>query len=339
MVFAAKEVKTYTDKQVKNNFYLTIVNHVLDHHSLPALGSKQFRNYYLRPLKVSGILEKKGYGTWGINLDKWEKNKYKYTDQTSKNMGRYGNIIRGHGYHFKIKLPHIIDWSKREFILKKSNIPYDLLKNGAYRIKIFDNKLWLVDDGIVFRVKEAQSFYSKDAENAELESLYYVKRILKRLGLRLGYDLSHQGKYMIQVDKAHYAKVEDELARKANHDKEKIRCVLNGEEWLLVDKSLAEDELEAVGKKSKIDMDKIVVPFMNSLKEHYDRTGESPSFLNVIEAISGLVKHDQMYAENQASHLKYIKILGENVGRLVDETKKVKVAAWSMGQTKIGDFE
>ncbi len=99
-------------KQVKNlpyaeNFYFSVIDYVKLQGKLPMLPvSKQARNYYIRQLKIEGILIKLGYGTWGIDEDK--ASQFKQVKQVKK-MPKASQIclmknkiisknIRGHGF-------------------------------------------------------------------------------------------------------------------------------------------------------------------------------------------------------------------------------------------------
>jgi len=321
---ARRELKKQSDKKV--NFYLSIVEFISQNKRLPDMfNSHQAMNYYLKPLKVASAVYKLSFGTWDVDWDKFNifytKELKKQSDKKVKKTKQQAPIIRGHGYQFWLRIPERISWRNRETILNKSNKVYKKLSNGTIKSRFLGNKVWFCEKGIVIYFSEGRSFY-EDSDQAEKEAIYYFKRILKRIENTINLDLSYKGKYLFTMDKAHYGKIQDELAKHCNKDNQKIRCVLNGKEWLIIDNSFNLNELETTAKTSKKDMDKVVMPFMNDLKEHFDKTGESITITPLLKLMKGIMSNQVVFDANMASHISAVKKLGDAVDELTEQIKR-----------------
>lgn len=345
-----KEVKRDQNKS-KLNFYLCIVECIKNTQKLPDnFGSIQKLNYYLKPLKTRNIIFKLGYGVWGVDWDKfmifYKQEELKNTsDQKVKKSQEDTLNIRGHGYHFNVYVPSRIDWSRRKSILAKSNKAYQLLKNSVLRSKFLGNKVWFTSDGISIYFNKNISFLSNSAKSAEEKAIYYLKRIVKRIETTIKQDLSYKGKLLFHINKAHYGKIEDALAKHCNKENKKIRCIHEGKEWFLIDNSWNLNESETTGSDSKDDMDNAVKPCFNSIKEYKDLTGEAPRFTDIAQSMSsmsniidGLVNHQKLYAENMVSHVKAIQELAKGVSELRHEIRSVNLASFNKDQRKLSEY-
>lgn len=349
------------DKKVKDSaFYLSMVEYVKQHSSLPNwFSSKQARNYHIKPLISDGVLIKKGYATWGINWDKFmefsrkrsKKNDETNDKQVKKNRGGSGvgilanPIIRGHGYQFTLSQPNKInDWGK---ILSKSSIPFQL-SAGYHQARILGNKVRFYKDIIHICYPKHKSFYAQDAQSSENQALYHFKRVLSLLESRLRMKLRAGKEYRFSVDKAHYAEIENDLAKQLNQDKEKLKVVdSEGKTWLLADFSDSINELETVhAQKSKEDMQNIVSRFMNDLREFYDKTGEVILPSDTLKMIQQLMQSHAYVAKNYESHVSAIQQLAETNKQLAHgvqllnaREQKFKDAQAKKEQRKINDYE
>lgn len=335
-----------------SNFYLYVLGVVRNTNSLKGICkvhgiSKQKLNYYVSRLKELGILEKKGYGTWAVNEAKFSKNiKYievkkgtrvgnaKQVKEVKKVPKKNNKKIRGHGYVYTYPLPKIKGWSEREAWLSKKGISYKKIPQGA-RIKVCVGndsfKIWLCRNSLVLYFRKDMSFWGDSAEEAYVRSFHVAKKLVSKVSSLLDVDLRVDGKYEFRVNcvRNHYAEVQNELAKQANGEKQKVQVYdKNGKLWLLIDDSLGLDEIETVNPKTaRRDMDGVVLPFFNDLRDNWEKC-MLPS--EVTSALSGVVQaqHDitashKYFAKNMESHVTAIQTLSLQQKRLGDLMEKL----------------
>ena len=270
-----------------NSFYLSIVSYIKLHNKLPNLSlSKEARNYYVKKLKLDGIIFNIGYGVWSVDWDKWEQLCF---IEKVKKQGSDVKSIRGHGFHYKVAIPKLSNWNNREDYLKKNNILY--VRSNAnwkgFRVMINKYKAWLCDNSIVIYAPKNKSFYNWTAEMSRFNAINELFNIMSHLESMLSVDLKIEGKYLYKVSKQHYASIKDEMARLVNKDSSKIVIRYNGQEWLLFDRSLNVDEQETIHPQdAHVDMDNIIKPFYNDLKEHYVKTNEALTIGGLLQLIN-----------------------------------------------------
>jgi hypothetical protein len=319
-----------TSKKINRDidFYFSVIEHVSKTNSLPLhLGSKQNLNYWLKPLRVHGVLVKKGYGVWDINLDKWGQ--WKALQQVKKTTG-VAHPIRAHGFHFSLKVKHVQNWKQREVYLQSKEIPYILHPTAKcnQRIMVDNHKVWLSDKSITIYSPKDKSYFGDSAEEGRKLACYRIQQLLTKLNNLFGADFSDKGTFKVKICKQHYGKVKDELARQYNENKEKLHCYFEGALWLVIDHSLNEHETETLHPKTAVgDMDNAVVPFLNSIKENPGLTlnkiqGEIASVLNLVE---GVTKNQVAFDANMVSHIDAVKALGAGVNELRAEVKKLSL--------------
>lgn len=122
-----KQVK----KQEEVKFYFTVVDLLREGNSLREVASrlgisKQLLNIRILPLKIDGIIIKKGYGVWDVNKSRLkeflEQKEVKKSDPHAPI--HIQNLIRGHAFIFTIKIPLIDYWHDRKTFLEKEGIAY-----------------------------------------------------------------------------------------------------------------------------------------------------------------------------------------------------------------------
>lgn len=295
--------KKTTKKKENLNFYLSVAEYIKNNHKLPDYKSKQAMNYYLRPLKVRRVITKIGYGVWSIDWDKfvnfYEKELKKISGRKVKKTEGVTPFIRGHGYHFYVKTRGFL-WHK---ILK--NKSHTKLQNGVIRTIFMGNKVWFGDDFIKVYFPEDMSFMGGSAEESYNESIYYLIKVLRHIEHKLGINIKINKEYAFRVDKSHYAKIQDAIAKECNKNQDRIHCVLDGKEWFVIDNSFNLNEAETTGYKSKTDMDSAVIPTFNSIKEYADSRGEAPKFTDIAVAMNSM-KELLISQSQQISDLKSI---------------------------------
>lgn len=323
-----KQVKTL--KSMIPDFYLGIIQYIQLHGKLPTdMGSKQKLNYYIRNLKLNRVIVKKGYSVWEVKEVKNLKSKQ------VKTLSGVTKNIRGHGFVLRVRIPKITNWHNREEYLKSREISYTVSKANwkGYKIILNNFKIWLHDNSIIIYCPKGKSFFEATAEESQNLALYYFEQLLIKIENLLGINLKINKQYQFRIARQHFAKIKDALAHQMNKDQQKIFCYLNNERWLVIDHSDGIDELEAVKKDSAVvDMDRVIVPFMNDLKANYDKTGElilSSEVLNMINKIIHIQSTDRGIMSdlsvNIKTHMEVLNGIKQAVNDLAEQVRKIGI--------------
>ncbi len=314
----------------KKELYFTIINHVKNNNCLPSLSiSKQSRNYYVSKLKEQGVLIRKGYGTWEVDIDKFEQKRF---IKQVKKQHKVASNIRGHGFHFRVKIPKIPSWYRRkEFLSKKKvnkkKIPFieTPLSKSACRIIVRKHKVWLWDNVLVIYCPKNKSFYSDSAKTSKKKAMLELENVLNSIENLMGISLKIENKYVFRVSKQHYGKIKDTLAKEINKRGEKVTAFYDGKPWLTIDKSLNVDETETLHPKyADKHMDKVVVPFFNDLLDFRVKTGETMKPSDLFNMIGGVTNNQKVFDANMMSHIDAVKELAEGVKELRKEIKRLR---------------
>lgn len=312
----------------KYNFYFTIVSRIKSDSKLPGykelgLKSKQALNYYIQDLKRSGFINKLGYGTWEVLKDfsilEFEEVKKNQPGTHKNNPHKLDK--RGHAFIIKFKIPKIPNWKRRTEYLDKKGIKYKPLNlfGGGQQLIYKDKKVWLTSSSIV--VFDKSSYFSDTAEHSKDRALIDHIGIIKHFEVLFNISLKINKSYVFKVSRQHFGKVKDILARYYISNKKRLLLKNDNGYWLLIDASFKffenMDELETIHKKTGVqDMDEVISPFMNSLKES---KGYTPGF--VLHTLNDLIADRKYWAEHQKSHVASIQELATGVR---EQTKGIK---------------
>lgn len=297
-----KQVKNQVGKQVKKIFLLNLLNAIKEGKNPTQIAkdlnvSKQKIAYYVRKLKDKGLIKQVGYGTW----------------ETSKNSTKVAldKEVRGHAFMWKVRLPEIRNWRKRQQILDKLKIPYKLV--GALkqtpRIMIKDRKVWLGDKHLI--IYEPENFTANTALEAKKLAVWRLKSVLEALEKRLKVNFKINKNYEFKVARQHYALMKNMLAIQYNENNEKLNIYTKDGLWFVIDNSYNFEEAETLHPKTALDDNKKVQDFFNGLKEFEDYT---PQF--VVNAISQNATNQAVFSENMMNHLRILTKLGIAVDNL-----------------------
>jgi hypothetical protein len=324
------------------DFYLTIIDSVIKHQKLPGgILSKQALNWYVKKLRIDGVISKLGYGVWQVNHDNFDRWAFKKQVKvqgrgTHPCSGKQVKVfngcgvsdigikehIRGHGFQWTLKLPiGVLDsWRGRSQILARLGFACKVFKSGRGQTLLFEgHKVDLWDKCVVFYSPRDKSYFASSAVDCRQFALFDIDELVGRFERALGVSFRSQGKFALKFVKQHYADVNNELARQRSRDNKPLRVPGWSGEWLLVDCSLGVPELECVHPVSSVsDMDDVVVPFFNDLKE----TRLMPSM--ILEMVGGVTRNQEMFAENMRSHIKAVQDLGSGVQDLTKAVKAVQ---------------
>ena len=243
-----------------------------------------------------------------------------------------------------------------------------ILSSDRYRKKMqeADGRGMVIDGNTVrlfanvMEINSGHDFYGDDCQRATAKSMEYWQRLFARLENDLSILLIKPRSMNIKLVNAHYAEVGNELARQTNVNDEKIKIYAtdDGKLWFTIDNSLNLHEAESLHPRtSKNDMQAVVAPVFNDLRDFLRKTGEKiplpserlaiqyESQRQVLELTNLQLKEMEkkdFYAENLKSHVGAIVELREQVKRLGDavasrEEVTIKVSSrHSRGKDSMG---
>lgn len=270
-------LKTSKTTTSGKDFYFSIFDFIKYNEKLPShLGTKQKINYYVKKLITFGAIRKIGYGTWAVNETKFNEATSKNFKQTTSKVTNSqinkttSKLTRGHNFQFKLNLPNIPNWEKKELFLTAHHINYSKKYNkGEYVcIEVNKNKVWLCNKSIVVYFNPNQSYIGHSAvECRELAEQDFFK-IITHLESVFSINLRINKKYDYKIVRNHYAQIDNELAKDVILNKQKLSIKGDdGKEWVLADFSNKQFELEAVhSQRAESDYTNVVAPLMNTLR-------------------------------------------------------------------------
>lgn len=268
---------------------------------------KQTLQNYLRQLKKMGCIQKESYGVWKVLKEVLISSKACQKKYQKKEPQKQ---IRGHAFNWKIKFNKNIIWERR---LKKFNIKYQLIGiNGSTPRIIFKNKkIWFTKTGLV--IYEPQSFFSRSSFTSKGMAVWELDKTIKALGRLLKINLEG---YYFTTSREHYGMIKNELAKQYNDKKEKLYIRDDNGIWMWIDDSHSLSELETNEPKNSRE----VQNWYNDMKKTDFKV--TPTF--ILNTMNGIQQNQTMFAENMASHIKAIKILGQEVRGLSRTIKGLK---------------
>lgn len=166
------------------------------------------------------------------------------------------NSIRFHGMEFNIKI--LFKDARYQKIIKKCNV-----------IKIDGNTVRLFKD--VIEIYSEQSFFGDNAQKSTIEGFRYFNRFVTKLEHDLKIILIKPRAQNIRMVNAHYAEINNGIARECGDKSQSIRVYGNddGKLWFLIDNSFNLHEGETVHPQtSKHDMENVIQPFLNDLRDN-----------------------------------------------------------------------
>lgn len=323
-----------------SNGVLSVVHHIKATGGLPeGVLSNRTLTRVLKFLKIEGIITKLGYGTYVVNEGVWQKFLEKQQHAKSSQDGHpqtpklascsTGNI-RGHGFMFVLRLPHIQNWDARQKVLESKGIKPKIIKQGQSFV-FRGHKTWLTKKTIVIFAPEGKDYFASKAAEARKLAVYDMKQLTLGLENLLGINARIGGKHHYRFRKQHYADVNNAFAK--NYDKRVLRVANWKGEWLLIDWSTGVPELETVDADDAVeDMDDLVVRDFNELKETQLTRKQILSMLGQVVKNQAQYSEDQAYyAENLKSHVSAIQTLDSSVKKF---TSVVDASSFQKGHER-----
>jgi len=260
-------------KKRSKNFYLSIVE-LIKKGDNPAKVcsklniSKQRLNYYMRGLKANGYIQKIGYGVWKVKKMPGQEVKISTGVGSKCPAKEVKKLVRGHGYHFTLRIPKLRNWGRRVEYLDKKGIDYKLIpSNKSQRIVFKGHKVWLTNRSVVIYFPRGKSYFAGLARDAKSYAIYDFELLVRGLEGLLNVSFAIGGKYVFRTSKAHYSLVKNALAKQYDREEKKLNCHDHTGFWLCIDNSYKLNELETLHPESGVIDNELVQKDFNELKE------------------------------------------------------------------------
>lgn len=241
------------------------------------------------------------------------------------------NKIRGHAFIFTLKVPKLFNWKKRELYLKKKKIGF-IESNKGQKIIIDEYKIFLYDKRIVIFFPRGTSILENSAINSKKKALEDAMEVTYKLERLLNLSFRINKCYKIKVVKQHYAELKNELAEDFNKQNKKLHIRDEEGYWLLIDDShnMNLNELETIdSKKADKDMDDIIKPFFNSLRQ---KPFTAYDFENLFKMTKISAEQIGTFAEQQGAYAEEIKKHREAIAQMTSVMKKIETFLNSTSQ-------
>lgn len=228
--------------------------------------------------------------------------------------------VRAHAFQFTLRInPELRNWDKREEILKKLKIKFKPLNifGGAQSITFKGRKVWLTRKSII--VFEKSSYMAETSTEARKYAVYDFFAFVGALERYLKADFGVSKKNpQFKVSRQHYALIKNALAKQCDRDGQKLEVSNERGQWFIIDNSFNLHEAETIHPETA-EQDNIKVQnFFNGIKKF---EGFTPEF--VVNSLGGVMKTQEMFAQNIESHVSAIQELAIGVRELREEVKKI----------------
>jgi len=200
------------------------------------------------------------------------------------------NAKRLHGQQFVIEIIH------------KGRHYEQIRKKKGTRYKLDKNQIVLNNNNIEIYADKDISFFGETARQAVSNSIDYWDNLLIKIENDLDLLLVKDRRLNWKEVKLHIAELDNELAKDAYKKKQKIRvkATEDGKTWLVCDFSRKRHEAETQHPETAVhDMDEVVAPFFNDLRDNDDIPLPSDAW------------------RLQAETMKYVKEIGAGLSVLV----------------------
>lgn len=199
----------------------------------------------------------------------------------------------------------------------------------------------------------AKSFFGYDSWAATAKAMKYHDRVIRTLENDLKCILIKPRSQNITRVKSEYAHIKNGLAKKLEREGEKFRCRASedGHIWFEIDNSWNFHEAETKGKTAQRDMQKVIEPVFNDMRDNkfYLMSDTKTMIDNLAKASDNLIKanldYKPMFYEMNENLLKFANAMtfyGEHfkshAGLIKEGTSIFKKMNKRMEQKKLGEF-
>jgi len=254
---------------VKNLKLKSVYDYIKTNQCLP---SKMMKDsalaYYTRILINKGLVRKIGYGVWKIVEDWKEETTSNFKGITNVKQSPPPQKIRGHGFRISVDIPKVNRWLERESYFKKIGYKFEKIPQGQ-SIMIRDFKVWFCDNSLVIHFPKDKSVFSTSAFESQRLALKLAFDVVRSIENKFHIKLGQGDTFKFRISRKHFGDLENEIAKKFhNSNTQAVIYGDDGKQWLVIDFSWKMFiELESVHPEKAVeDMDKVVTPFMNTLR-------------------------------------------------------------------------
>jgi len=211
------------------------------------------RNCTVRAVEmIVAKLKNKGY----LDIVNRPSKKLRFFESTNEETSQKKNFfhqIRLHGQEFNIKIIYKS--------LNYNDLIGKIIKIDSNTVRLYKNSIEVYSD---------KSFYGENTHKATAKSFEYWNKFFIRLENQLKCVLIKNRNQNISIVNQHYAEINNELAKECEikGDNIKVYTTETGKLWFLIDNSFNLHEAETVGKSAKEDMEEIINPFFNDLRNN-----------------------------------------------------------------------
>lgn len=228
--------------------------------------------------------------------------------------------VRAHAFQFTLSInPNIRGWDKREEILKKLGIKFKPLNifGGGQAFEFKGRKVWLTRKSII--VFEKSSYMAENSTEARKYAVYDFLSFIGALERYLKADFGASRKNIkFKVSRQHYALIKNALAKQYDKEGKKLEVSNEKGQWFIIDNSFNLHEAETIHPQTA-DQDNLKVQnFFNGIKKF---EGFTPEF--VVNSLGGVMKTQEMFAQNIESHVSAIQKLGTAVEKLTQKVEEL----------------
>ena len=299
----------------KRNFYYSILVLIRNNNSLTYISnelniSKQRLNYYIKPLKIEGIIKKIGKGVWEVNEEKLKEYSIRNEGMIVKKSSAVAepdkahsrvftmDSVRGHAFQFILKIHKLRNWNRRREYLDKNNIEYKKVGSNWHgeRILIDGHKVWLTPISIVVYFPNFKSFMGKTANDTKNYAIYEFKRVISKVEALLRVSFRISNNYKFKVSRQHYALIKNTLAKQYDKKGNKLFCYTEQGLWFIIDNSYNLHEAETIHPKTALTDNEKVQNWFNGLKENPITPQQ------ILQMQYNQTKQQDYYAENIKTH-------------------------------------
>ena len=250
-------------------------------------------------------LRKKGYLSKGFNRG---LKKSQPTKSIQPPTTKLQNGIRLHGQEFNCK------------IIYKS-ISYDKIMQKKHLIYLDDNTVRLYRNSIEVYSSPQRSFFAEDEQRTYALSIQYWNKIFNQLENKLNIILIKDINTNIRQVNAHYALIQNGLAKEYNKNKVRLRIFArdDGKLWFQIDNSYNLHEAEFLHSGTAKQDTTNVKRFFSDIRDN-----SPPTMTQLTGTLNTLVHAQAYYAEHIKSHVGAIQTLDSSIKRLSEVVEQLK---------------
>jgi len=212
-------------------------------------------------------------------------------------------------------------------IIWKDELKYQKEREKSNIRFYYDNRIELNRHNIEIYSNKDLSFFGKSVEDCDKKSMSYWLKVINLLENDLGLVLLKSRKNNICRVAGHIADVNNKLAEKTLKEDNIIKVYgSDSKVWMIADASWGSVELECIHpREHKTDMKRVIDPFFNDLREHYENSDESMTMSGLLNLIKEQRKEMKEIKETLKGTIGIQRLIMEDIRILVGNNKISKM--------------